>query len=155
MHTTFILSADERNDFLIYPEDGGNTFFRNVGKFLPDYYTASYSRRRYSFNNQHICKVTNDLLKKMFWSLNYTNNTVIVTALIIFLIRLLLFLSNYMKTTQRIVHPRKVITLCPYVERYIKMGNQLTRTENSNKRPLSLAYQYRTDPKRTSEIEYT
>jgi len=40
MHTTFILSADERNDFLIYPEDGGNTFFRNVGKFLPDYYTA-------------------------------------------------------------------------------------------------------------------
>ena len=63
-------------------------------------YTASHSRRRYSFNNKHVCKVTHDLLKqKKTWSLNYTNNTVIFTVLIIFLVRLLIFLSNLMKTT--------------------------------------------------------
>jgi len=64
MQTTLILSVDESNDFLIYPEDGGNTFLRNVGKFLPDYYTASYSRTLYSLNNKHVCKVTHDLLKQ-------------------------------------------------------------------------------------------
>jgi hypothetical protein len=76
---------------------------------------------------KHVCKVTKYLLKKKTWSLNYTNNTVIFTALIILLIRLLLFLSNYMKTTQQIVRPQKVIILCPYVQCYIKMGNQFIR----------------------------
>ena len=49
----------------------------------------------------------------------------------------------------------QIITLWPYVQDYIKMGNQFARTEKSNLRPVSLAYSYKTDPKRISEIEYT
>jgi hypothetical protein len=40
--------ARNREGRIIYPEDGGRAFIRNVGRLLPDY-TAPYPRRQVIF----------------------------------------------------------------------------------------------------------
>jgi hypothetical protein len=44
-------------DFLLHllfdPEEGSDTFFRNIHGLLPDY-TASHSRKQYSSQSQHL-----------------------------------------------------------------------------------------------------